>query len=227
MENQIQKRENTLPKLEDLFNGSEELVKQNALNVLLNQSPPKEWIKEHPFISKLKYLPINRIEYLLTAIFIEWHFSINDVKLLGNSIVVTGTLYVTNPITGKEMYQDGIGASPLQTDQGAGAIEFNKLKSGSVMMAAPAAESYAIKDAAEKFGKIFGKDLNRKDNISYDSLLDKYQSRKFTNDNVIEINNCNSIDELELYIDVHPEFLSNSDFLTAFNKRKDELSGTN
>jgi len=32
---------------------------------------------------------------------------------------------------------------------------------------APAAESYAFKDAAEKFGKIFGKDINRKDNITY------------------------------------------------------------
>ena len=39
------------------------------------------------------------------------------------------------------------------------------------MKAAPAAESYAIKDAAEKLGKIFGKDLNRKDVIGYESLL--------------------------------------------------------
>ena len=42
---------------------------------------------------------------------------------------------------------------------------------GSVMKAAPAAESYAIKDAAEKIGKLFGKDLNRADKIMYDSLL--------------------------------------------------------
>jgi hypothetical protein len=32
-------------------------------------------------------------------------------------------------------------------------------------MAAPAAESYALKDAAEKLGRIFGKDINRKDTI--------------------------------------------------------------
>ena len=41
-------------------------------------------------------------------------------------------------------------------------------------MGAPAAESYAVKDAAEKIGKLFGKDLNRKDNINYDNLKDKY-----------------------------------------------------
>ena len=68
------------------------------------------------------------------------------------------------------LYQDGIGACPLQTDQGAGAIEFNKIKSNAIMLAAPAAESYAFKDAAEKIGKIFGKDLNRKDEIGYMSL---------------------------------------------------------
>jgi len=38
------------------------------------------------------------------------------------------------------------------------------------MKAAPAAESYAVKDAAEKIGKIFGKDLNRADQIVYDEL---------------------------------------------------------
>jgi hypothetical protein len=38
------------------------------------------------------------------------------------------------------------------------------------MKAAPAAESYAVKDAAEKIGKLFGKDMNRADKIMYDTL---------------------------------------------------------
>jgi hypothetical protein len=37
-------------------------------------------------------------------------------------------------------------------------------------MSAPASESYAIKDAAEKIGAIFGKNLNRADRMSYDIL---------------------------------------------------------
>ena len=48
------------------------------------------------------------------------------------------------------------------------------------MMAAPSAESFAIKDAAEKLGKIFGKDLNRKDAMAYDSLI-KINEDRFNN----------------------------------------------
>lgn len=37
------------------------------------------------------------------------------------------------------------------------------------MKALPTAESYAIKDAAEKLGKLFGKDLNRKDELAFEA----------------------------------------------------------
>ena len=72
-------------------------------------------------------------------------------------------------------FHDGIGASPLQTNKDAGAIEFDKIKSNAVMLAAPSAESYAIKDAAEKLGKLFGKDLNRSDKIMYDKIGEKFK----------------------------------------------------
>ena len=89
-------------------------------------------------------------------------------------------MHFIDPITGQWDWQDGIGASPLQTDKGAGAIDFQKIKNGAVMMAAPSAESFAIKDAAEKLGKIFGKDLNRRDAMAYDSLI-KINEDRFNN----------------------------------------------
>lgn len=162
--------ETKLPALNDLYNDVEIKEKENDLNFLLNQSPKKEWIKQHPYISNVSYIPIERIEYLLTKIFIKWHVEVKNVQLLGNSIVVTIRLFYQSVFSQNEEWQDGVGAAPLQTDSGAGAIEFNKLKSSAIMMAAPAAETFAIKDAAEKLGKLFGKDLNRKDEISYESL---------------------------------------------------------
>ena len=59
---------------------------------------------------------------------------------------------------------------PIQVAKGSGATEFDKMNSSAVQIGSPASESFAIKDACEKFGRIFGKDLNRKDNISYDRL---------------------------------------------------------
>ncbi|MEN6388846.1 MAG: hypothetical protein ABFD04_00380 [Syntrophomonas sp.] len=160
-----------MPTLQDLRSDIELKADQNALNVLLNAEPPKEWIKEHPMFKKVRYLPIERVEYLLTRIFLKWNVEIKSVQVVANSVVVTIRLYYQD-IKGSEMlWQDGIGAAPIQTDKGAGAMDWNATKSEAVMKAAPAAESYAVKDAAEKIGKLFGKDLNRADKIMYESLL--------------------------------------------------------
>lgn len=159
-----------LPTFQQLIESTELTEKENALMVLLNQQPPSGWVKKHP-MSGGAYLPIERVEYLLSRIFTKWWVEIRQTQCLANSVVVTVRLYVVNPITNSEEWQDGIGASPIQTDKGAGAMDWNKAKSDGVMKAAPSAESYAIKDAAEKFGKLFGKDLNRKDQIEYTSLI--------------------------------------------------------
>lgn len=174
------KTELKIPTLSELVSESENDLKQNALMVILNQEPPKEWVELHKFIKiedengnkkPLPYLPISRVEYLLTRIYGRWWVEIKEVKAIANSVNVVIRLYVKNPISGEIEWQDGTGASPIQTEQGAGAMDWNKAKSAGVQMASPAAESYALKDAAEKFGKIFGRDLSRKGKISYDSLL--------------------------------------------------------
>lgn len=170
--------ERNLPSITDLYNEDMVLLtdKRNQLNVLLNQPPAKSWLKEHPSIPGYKYIPIERIEYLLTRIYIKWRVEVKNIYLFANSICVVVRVHVLDPITGEWEWQDGIGAAPLQTDKGAGAIDFNKMKNAAVMMSAPSAESYAFKDAVEKFGKIFGKDINRKDQIGYDSLLTTFDN---------------------------------------------------
>jgi len=161
-----------LPALKDLYNGDLELKSgQNDINILVNQPPKSDWIKEHPFAKGVKYIPIGRIEFLLTRLFLRWRVEVKVIQLIANACVVTVRLYYQNIENDEWSWQDGIGAAPLQTDTGAGAIEFDKIKSSAVMMSAPAAESYAVKDAAEKIGKIFGKDLNRRDEILYDTLI--------------------------------------------------------
>ncbi|MCE5329990.1 hypothetical protein LLG07_06640 [bacterium] len=160
-----------LPALTDLYDGDLELKDdQNKLNILLNQPPKPSWVKDHPFAKGVKYLPIERIEFLLTRLFIKWRVEVKSISTIANSCVVIVTLHYQNIENNEWSSQDGIGAAPIQTEKNAGAMEWNKVRTDSVMKAAPAAESYAIKDAAEKIGKIFGKDLNRKDEILYDSL---------------------------------------------------------
>jgi hypothetical protein len=178
-----------LPALVDLYNDKVVLSQQNDLNVLLNADPKKDWLKEHPIAKveiiengqkrkvPVRYIPIERIEWLLTNIFISWKVEVLREGLIANSVYVAVRLHYRNPITGEWESQDGLGAQPLQTDSGAGATDWQKIKSGAVQIALPAAESYAQKDAAEKLGKLFGKDLNRADRIAYDTLAGKFEEK--------------------------------------------------
>lgn len=169
-----------IPTLAELVADTDEKYNETALTVILNSTPPEKWLKEHP-LAKIKnsqgqsvplpYLPIDKVEYLLTKIYGRWWVEVLDTKTIANSVAVTVRLFVKNPLTGEAEWNDGVGATPIQTDAGAGAMDWNKAKSSGVQIALPSAETYAIKDAAEKFGKLFGKDLGRRDTMDYSSLL--------------------------------------------------------
>lgn len=189
MDNNIpQKAEFKLPTLAEIYGdtGLSSLQKESALQVLLNQEPKKEWLKEHPTIKvkqvdkyfPLLYMPIQRVEWLLINVFMKYKVCVKSVQLIANSVVVTVRLKYWDHINNEWLYQDGVGSAPLQTDKGSGAVDFMALKSAAVQMSAPAAKSYAVKDAAEQIGRIFGKDLNRADVVSYESLKDKYKETK-------------------------------------------------
>lgn len=160
-----------IPSMADLVQDTEMTLKENALMVILNQPPPEKWLVQHPMIQGYRYLPIERVEYLLTRIFGKWWVEIKNVQVIANSSVVTVRVYVRNPITGEIDWNDGVGAQPIQTDKGAGAMDWNAAKADGVQKSVPSAETYAIKDACDKFGKIFGKDVSRKNQLNYDSLL--------------------------------------------------------
>jgi hypothetical protein len=173
--------ERKLPTLLEIVSGDIPMqAKQAQLSVLLNQKPPETWLKKHPMAASVTYIPIDKIEYLLTSIFLNWHVEIRQVQTIANSAVVTVRLFYVDPISGLELWQDGVGAAPIHTKSGKGAMDWNEVNTDSVMKSVPAAESYAVKDAAEKIGRIFGKDLNRKDLVSYEKITDRFKGAKIT-----------------------------------------------
>lgn len=161
-----------LPTLAELHQNPQQAFKNDEFNRLMNEPPHESWIKKHPYVStknaegknvKLPYLPVGRVETLLTQIFQVWRFEVRQVQLILNSAVVTARVHFLHPVTGDWSYHDGVGASPIQTESGKGAGDFSGLKTAGVQMAVPAAASYALKDAAEHLGKLFGRDLSRKE----------------------------------------------------------------
>lgn len=179
--------EKKLPTIEELNFDPETAFKNDRLNQLLNVKPPDSWLKPHPYVNvkndegktvPLKYIPIEKIEFLLTKIFQRWSVEVVSTGVMFQSVYVHVRLKVENPIDGTFIIQDGLGAANVQTDAGKSAADLQHIKASAVMMALPSAESYAIKDAAEKFGRIFGKDLNRNsvlgDNV-YNQIADRWK----------------------------------------------------
>lgn len=165
--------EKQLPTLKDLHHDESVAFKNDQLNLLLNQPTPEKWIKDHPFAKNVKYIPIDKVEFLLTRIFQEWKVEIIKYSALFNSVSCHIRLHYKNPISGEWSFHDGVGAVGIQTDKGALASDLSAIKQDAVMKALPAAESYAIKDAAEKLGILFGKNLNRKDTIGFAGAYSK------------------------------------------------------
>lgn len=155
-----------LPKIRDIYE-VENVQKNDALMVLLNQPPLPVWVKKHPFISNYKYLPIERIEYLLKTIFKRYRIEITGQGQAFNGVWVTVRVHYLHPITGEWDYHDGIGAAQLQTKKGTSPAALENINNGAISMAFPIAKTVAIKDACDHFGKLFGSDLNRKDVIDY------------------------------------------------------------
>ncbi len=155
-----------LPKIRDIYE-VENVQKNDALMVLLNQPPLPVWVKKHPFISNYKYLPIERTEYLLKTIFKRYRIEITGQGQAFNGVWVTVRVHYLHPITGEWDYHDGIGAAQLQTKKGTSPAALENINNGAISMAFPIAKTVAIKDACDHFGKLFGSDLNRKDVIDY------------------------------------------------------------
>lgn len=166
-----------LPTLAELHFDVEEAFKNDQLNYLLNQNPHEKFLKKYTPEMGIKgggeYMPIDKVEFLLTRIFQQWRVEIKQVGQMFNSCFAIIRLHVRNPLTGDWMYHDGAGAKSVQTDKGASAADLGSIKDAAVMMALPTAISYAVKDAAERFGKIFGRDLNRKDTIPFYGAYDQ------------------------------------------------------
>lgn len=160
-----------LPTLQELTNDVEIAKKQDALNYLLNQPVPQQWVKKHPYVSvkvsnqnqPLEYLPVEKVKQLLTQIFQVWESEIVDYKALFNAVSVQVRLRVKNPLTGEWITHDGVGAVDVQTAKGASAADLSQINTSAVMKALPAAASYALKNAAEKLGAIFGGHLQKYD----------------------------------------------------------------
>jgi hypothetical protein len=157
-----------LPALKKLYTTDLSVVaKQDEFVTLMNQPPAPDWVKQHPTIKNYKYIPIERVEFLLKSIFKAYRIEITGQGTAFNGVWVTVRVHYMHPVTGEWSFHDGIGAAQLQTKSGTSPADPQNINNGAISMAFPIAKTVAVKDACDHFGKLFGSDLNRKDEIVY------------------------------------------------------------
>ena len=156
-----------LPSLADLHYNIEEAFKNDKFKKLVNEPPHSTWIQKNPFADNAEYIPIDKVEYFLDVIFQDWKIEILEAKQLFNAAVITVRLHYKHPVTGLWLFHDGVGAKELQTKSQSGNLkaDLSNMTKSAVQMAFPIAKSMAIRDAADHIGKLFGRDLNRKNTI--------------------------------------------------------------
>lgn len=204
------------------------IVPLEELNIILATPPPANWVKVHPYIKTHKYLPIDKVEYLLRSLFKKFAIEVKEVKQLFNAVNVTVRVHYLNPATDEMMFHDGVGSWDLQTKSGTGALQLDlsNINIGAVPMATGIAKSVAIKDACDHFGTLFGANLNRKDTqeftgnaelLSYDAINDKKES-----DRVLKfIESCTTIQDLESV----KETANTLGLQTQYNAKEVQING--
>jgi hypothetical protein len=166
----------TLPKIQDLYADKNQAKQLDKLVAYLNQSPLPEWVAVHPQIRNFKYIPIERVEFLLKSIFKLYKIEVLETKMILNAVQCSVRVHYFHPVMQEWMYHDGVGAKELQTKSGSGhlLLDMSNINRGAVEMAVGIAKTVAIKDACDHFGKFFGSDLNRKEDIGYGVDLKLY-----------------------------------------------------
>lgn len=190
----------------------------------------QKWLKNHPTAKGVKYLPIDKIEILLDMIFQEWKVEVLNISQLAQSVCATVRVHYKNPITGEWSFHDGVGASPLQTNAGKSAADLANIKNNAVQLAAPAAKSYAIKDAVEHLGKLFGRDINRSDTVGYEFLYaekEELNSASQAEEFLSKLKNSKNLKELQAnFVKGINQFKGQDEIIAEIIKVKDELKGT-
>lgn len=200
MSEALQKVDSKLPTLQELYDDSDksDLQKAGIVSVLLNSEPKPSWIQVNKFANNSRYIGIGTLEWLMTYVWRgRWHVETKGYSLIANAVACEVRVHYFDWTSKEWRFTDGIGAAPLQLDSAkevAKLLQVTELeaqtiirsnpnayiKGSAVQMALPAAESFAFKDATEKLGRIFGKDLNRRDAVDYLSLLGQFETDPVT-----------------------------------------------
>jgi hypothetical protein len=136
---------------------------------VLNKVPPKKFLKTNEFYGN-KYIPIEIIERMLSAIYESYQFVVRIPPVVeqGNIIFMIDVVLV-NPITKQQEVFTGVSATPIMPKNG-GITDIHPH--------IPAAKSFAIMNACKHIGRLFRGENDNITNIFNTYFEDKVKDVK-------------------------------------------------
>ena len=136
-------KKKTKPKSSKLTQKEHNLLEFKAV---LNKVPPSKFLKTNEFYGN-KYIPIEIIERMLSAIYESYQFIVRIPPVVeqGNIIFMVDIILV-NPITKQEEVFTGVSATPIMPKNG-GITDIHPH--------VPAAKSFAIMNGCKHIGRLF------------------------------------------------------------------------
>ena len=145
----------------------------------LNKQPAKSDIMSQRLGGKeVGYLPIGLIEKYLDEMFSGlWSIENVHYQVVINSIAVSLELKVFNPVSQGWITRSGVGAVKIQLNKDAKSLDVEQIKADAIQKGLPAAKAFALKNAAQSLGELFGRNINRDIDTEYFYYSDQAENK--------------------------------------------------
>ena len=92
-----------------MFYDAELIKKLEAFQNILDQDPPKDWIKQHPLIKDktgkpIEYLPIDKVDWLLKKLIMRYKWEVVSTEDILNGVKATVRLHYFHPVLSEWMF---------------------------------------------------------------------------------------------------------------------------
>lgn len=194
---------------------------------LLSSEPLPSEIAAHPYIKGYMYVPISFIESSLDELFFGlWQTKEFRWNVVMNEIVGSISLGVFHPVAGQWIWREGSASIVIQQESakrgGSGKIEnLSREKIANTLgKDFPHLKASCISNAARSFGKLFGRDLNRKLEDEYHQITEQQESHE----QAIEIlNKCESIQGMNKAWAMNPQWHKVPAVHKVYKKKAEQL----
>ena len=178
---------------------ADELLRIQKFVSSLNNSDPISGVENTPD-NKAKTLTISHVEMTLDEYFFGlWSTENFKWSVIQNEVVGSLDLIVVHPMNGMFIRRTGAASIIIQVDKVPDEIKNNSKarnihalspenkKPNALDMGFPKLKAECLKNAAQSLGKIFGRDLNRKQKDTFNPLLKKDDTKVKSNAEKMEM----------------------------------------